>query len=106
MRAPRNLYGPLVVPTEETLHDLLVRFGKALSPQLYHSATSPILGIPSCEKVRPADIQQSITRHHHAQRGGVFVLALLKFLEPAASGVLSNPACPASRSTSLRPPSL
>ena len=106
MRLPRNVYRPLVVPTEETLPDLLVRFGNAFSPQLYPSATSPIRGTPSRKEVRLADIQQSITRHHHAQLGGVFVLALLNFLEPASGGVPSHPACTASGLTSVRPPSV
>lgn len=106
MRLPRNVYRPLVGSPKETLQDLFVRFGTALSPQLYQAETAPTRPFPPHRKLRPAVIQQSITRHHQAQLGGVFVLALLSFLESGVSGVLSNPACPASGPTSLRPSSL
>lgn len=106
MRVPRNLYRPLAVHTEETLQDLFVRFGNALSPQLYHSEPSPTRRIPARNKFRPGDIQTSITRHHHAQRGGVFVLELLRILGTAASEAMSNPLRPASGPTSIQPTSL
>jgi hypothetical protein len=96
MRAPRKFYGPLVIPTGGTLQDLFVRFGHALSPQLYQPDTSSTRRIPASNILQLADIQKSITRHHHAQLGGVIVLELLSCLGTAASGALSNPMRPAS----------
>ena len=76
MRAPRK-------PRKETLQDLFVRFGTALSPHLYQAKTASTWPIPPHIKLRPADIQRCITRYHHSQLGGVFVLELLSFLGTA-----------------------
>jgi hypothetical protein len=84
VRAPRNLYRPLVAPTDGTLQDLFVRFGHALSPQLYRSETASTRRISASKQLWPMDIQKSITSHHHSQLGGVFVLELLSFLGTAA----------------------
>jgi hypothetical protein len=91
MRAPRKVYRPHVEPPKENLQDLLVRFATALTPQLYQSKPAPTRPIPRHRKLRPADIQRCITRYHHSQVGGVFVLELLSFLGTAPSGVMSNP---------------
>ena len=76
MRAPRK-------PRKETLQDLFVRFGTALSPHLYQAKTASTWPIPPHRKLRPADIQRCITQYHHSQLGGVFVLELLSFLGTA-----------------------